>query len=234
MSYCVNCGVELDKTCSVCPLCHTKVINPNEPVDTVSPKPYPSNKGSVEQGIRREFVILMTICLATTAIVCGLLNLAVLNRSHWSLYVIGICIVLWIFFLPVFFPGKLNPHLSLLLDGMITAIYFAAISWLHPGRGWYYAIALPLTFLGTVMVQFFVFCLQHPRRSILSQAVVFVAETGILTISIELLYRHYMEVSMVPTWSAIVLTCCTIIDAALITILLRSRLREEIRRRMHI
>ena len=41
MSYCVNCGVELDKTCSVCPLCNTKVINPNQPVDTVSPKPYP-------------------------------------------------------------------------------------------------------------------------------------------------------------------------------------------------
>ena len=37
MSYCVNCGVELDKTCSVCPLCNTKVINPNQPVDTVSP-----------------------------------------------------------------------------------------------------------------------------------------------------------------------------------------------------
>ena len=39
MSYCVNCGVELDKTCSVCPLCNTKVINPNQPVNTVSPKP---------------------------------------------------------------------------------------------------------------------------------------------------------------------------------------------------
>lgn len=45
MSYCVNCGVELDKTCSVCPLCNTKVINPNQPVDTVSPKPYPVDKG---------------------------------------------------------------------------------------------------------------------------------------------------------------------------------------------
>ncbi len=28
MSYCVNCGVELDKTCAVCPLCNTKVCNP--------------------------------------------------------------------------------------------------------------------------------------------------------------------------------------------------------------
>ena len=28
MSYCVNCGVELDATASFCPLCHTPVLNP--------------------------------------------------------------------------------------------------------------------------------------------------------------------------------------------------------------
>lgn len=28
MSYCVNCGVELDASASECPLCNTPVINP--------------------------------------------------------------------------------------------------------------------------------------------------------------------------------------------------------------
>ena len=106
MSYCVNCGVELDKTCSVCPLCNTKVINPNQPVDTVSPKPYPVDKGYVDSGIRKETAILMAVCLATTAVVCGLLNLFFITFSHWSFYVIGTCIVLWIFCLPIFFPTK--------------------------------------------------------------------------------------------------------------------------------
>ena len=106
MSYCVNCGVELDKTCSVCPLCNTKVINPNQPVDTVSPKPYPVDKGYVDSGIRKETAILMAVCLATTAVVCGLLNLLFITFSHWSFYVIGTCIVLWIFCLPIFFPTK--------------------------------------------------------------------------------------------------------------------------------
>ena len=55
MSYCVNCGVELDKTCSVCPLCNTKVINPNQPVDTVSPKPYPVDKGYVDSARKPPF-----------------------------------------------------------------------------------------------------------------------------------------------------------------------------------
>lgn len=28
MSYCVNCGVELDASAKICPLCNTPVINP--------------------------------------------------------------------------------------------------------------------------------------------------------------------------------------------------------------
>lgn len=134
MSYCVNCGVELDKTCSVCPLCNTRVINPNQPVDTVSPKPYPVNKGYVDSGIRKETAILMAVCLATTAVVCGLLNLLFITFSHWSFYVIGICIVLWIFCLPVFFPTKTIFRITLLLDGLGIAMYFGIIAWLHPGQ----------------------------------------------------------------------------------------------------
>ena len=30
MSYCVNCGVELDHTLKSCPLCETPVINPRD------------------------------------------------------------------------------------------------------------------------------------------------------------------------------------------------------------
>ena len=30
MSYCVNCGVELDASAKECPLCNTPVLNPRE------------------------------------------------------------------------------------------------------------------------------------------------------------------------------------------------------------
>ena len=121
MSYCVNCGVELDKTCEVCPLCNTKVVNPKQPPDTTAPKPFPSLEGHAEPVDRADITILMTVMLATTAVVCGLLNLFFFQYGSWSLYVIGICVVLWIFFLPLFFSAKLNPYVSLLLDGMSIA-----------------------------------------------------------------------------------------------------------------
>lgn len=234
MSYCVNCGVELDRTCSVCPLCNTKVINPNEPVDTVSAKPYPSRTGQIDPVKRGEAAILMGVILATTAIVCGLLNLLLFNGSSWSLYIIGICIVLWIFLLPVLFPSKLPIYIILLLDGIIIDMYFGIIAWLHPGNGWYYAITLPLILFITALVEVYAFFLRHPRSSILSNAVIFVAEVGLLTTTIELLVRHYLDNALKLSWSAVVLTCCIIIDATLITILRRTHLREEVRRRMHI
>ena len=45
MSYCVNCGVELDITATACPLCNTKIYNPNQPVATDVAPPYATKKG---------------------------------------------------------------------------------------------------------------------------------------------------------------------------------------------
>ena len=223
MSYCVNCGVELDKTCKVCPLCNTKVINPKQPPDTAAPKPFPSLEGHAEQVPRRDITILMTVILATTAVVCGLLNLFFFQFGSWSLYVIGICVVLWIFFLPLFFSAKLNPYVSLFLDGLSIAMYFGIIACLHPGRGWYVQLAVPIIGIITVLFLIFAFCLRYRHRSILSLAAV-----------IELLIQHYYQEPLALSWSAVVLTCSVIIDGALITILRRSGLRNEVRKRMHI
>lgn len=234
MSYCVNCGVELDKTCSVCPLCHTRVINPQQPVDTTSPKPFPSRKGTTDPVRRTDVAIFATVVLGVTAIVCGLLNFFAFRDTHWSLYVIGICCILWIFLIPLFFPGKLNRLVSLALDGVSIILYLGIISFLHPGDGWFLKIALPLTLVIMGMVILYVYALHRPHHSILSMAAIFVGEISVLTVIIELLIHHYLKQPLVLTWGAITLICGVVIDAALITILRKSRLREEVRRRMHI
>ena len=66
MSYCVNCGVELDATATACPLCNTKIYNPNQPVATDIPTPYATVKGHTEPVKQTyEFAILMTIIFLT-------------------------------------------------------------------------------------------------------------------------------------------------------------------------
>lgn len=233
MSYCVNCGVELDKTCSVCPLCNTKVCNPNQPVDRISPTPFPTRKGYALPAQRSDVTILLSVVLAVTGIVCGLLNLFVFYQSAWSLYVIGGCILLWVFCLPVFFV-RLNVYISILLDGLGIAMYFGIISWLHPGSGWFVLLALPAVAAATGLVLVFAVCIRRIHTSILSRSALVIGETALFTVALELLIDRFRQTPPGITWSAIVLTCGVIIDAALITIIRRSRLREEVRRRMHI
>lgn len=233
MSYCVNCGVELDKTCSVCPLCNTKVINPNQEVDRISPPPFPTRKGYAAPVQRSDVTMLLSIVLAVTAVVCGLLNFFVFQHNAWSVYVIGGCALVWIFCLPVFFC-KMDSYLSILLDGIGIGMYFGIIGWLHPGSGWYQKLALPMIGIATGLILLFAVCVRKVRTSILSRSALVLAETGVFTVSVELLIDGFRKTTPGLTWSAIVLTCCVVIDAALITIIRRSRLREEVRKRMHI
>ena len=144
MSYCVNCGVELDKTCAVCPLCNTEVINPNCEVDRVSPKPYPIEKGKVEHVASHEAFGVFTIVLAVTSSVCAILNSFVFQDSRWASYVVGLCAMLWIFTLPGFFPKARNVFINYVIDVAAVILYLGWISHLHPGKGWYLNIAVPL------------------------------------------------------------------------------------------
>ena len=130
MSYCVNCGVELEASLRECPLCHTPVVNPKEAGKTVPPSPYPTDRGQVEEVKRKDLGILLSVVLSATAVTCLLLNLLVFNRSLWSLLVIGICICLFVFTFPMVYYRKMPPSLSLLADGAAVAVYLYMIAYL--------------------------------------------------------------------------------------------------------
>ena len=61
MSYCVNCGVELDASATKCPLCDTPVYNPKAPEPATQPSPFPKEKGQVEVVKRKDLGVLLTV-----------------------------------------------------------------------------------------------------------------------------------------------------------------------------
>lgn len=93
MSYCVNCGVELDASATKCPLCDTPVYNPKAPEPEKQPSPFPKEKGQVEVVKRKDLGVLLTVIVLATAVTCGLLNAFVFRSSLWSLAVIGVVLV---------------------------------------------------------------------------------------------------------------------------------------------
>ena len=116
MSYCVHCGVELDATASFCPLCHTPVVDPGQPVDTASPQPFPTQRGEVAPASKLEVALLITAMLASVAVCCGVLNLFLQAGRAWSLYVIGAAAMLWLWLVPPLLARGMHLLLRLAVD----------------------------------------------------------------------------------------------------------------------
>ena len=147
MSYCVNCGVELDPTASFCPLCRTPVVNPRQPVDTGSPPPFPTERREVPPASKAELAILVSSMLASVAVCCGLLNLVLRSGHIWSLYVIGAAAMLWVWLVPPLLLRTMHLYLRLSADVLAVALYVFLISVDLDGSAWYWHLALPIILL---------------------------------------------------------------------------------------
>lgn len=234
MSYCVHCGVELHETSKSCPLCNTPIVNPRIPLIPDGKKPFAEKKGQVDRVRHSDMAILLSVVLGSTGLSCGILNFFIFHDSFWSFYIIGACILLWVFCIPFLIYTKLPWFLSIIFDGMALVLYCGIISFSHPGNGWFIGLAIPIIVLITGLFLIFVFLLITFRTSILSTSIYLFLEIGFLCTGIEILIHKYFEEKIYVTWSAIVFICCSIIVISLFTIIRRSRLREAVRRRMHI
>ena len=233
MSYCVNCGVELDAALKDCPLCNTPVVNPRELEKRRAASPFPEEKGQVENVKRKDLAIFLSVVLAATGITCGMLNLFVFTGSAWSLLIIGSCLMLWVFFLPVIICTKLSLYGSLLFDGIAIGVYLYLITFLTGGRDWFFELALPITVWGVLITEIFTVCVKKLPATFITVSLYVFTAIAVLCVGLEMLIDWYINRHISLVWSAVVLTVCVIIDIMLITLLSRARLRNEIRRRLH-
>ncbi len=233
MSYCVNCGVKLDDTAAFCPLCHTPVQNPRQPVDTVSPTPFPTERREVPLASKWELALLLSVMLASVALCSGLLNLF-LRASHiWSLYVIGAAVMLWIWLVPPLLYRKMALFLQILLDVAAVGIYVLLIAVDLGGWSWYLRLALPIVLLLGAAALFLGLLLRGGRRSILSSAALIIGSVGVFCMGVELFSDLFFHGVWSPGWSLIVLCSCVALTIPLIVVRRVPSLREEVRRRFH-
>ena len=233
MSYCVNCGVELDAGAGKCPLCDTPVVNPRELAKRTAAQPFPEQKGTVEPANRKDLAIFLSVFVLATAGTCGLLNILVFSKVWWSLAVIGGCVVLWVGLFPLVIYRKLSVYSSLLLDGLAVALYLYLLACMIGLYGWYYGLGLPIVVLATVVAELLAVCIRHLPRSFLSVCLYLDGAAGITCLGLELLIDRYLRGNYALGWSAVVLTVCLILGIAIGTLLSRRRLRGEVRRRLH-
>lgn len=233
MSYCVNCGVELDPAARECPLCRTPVLNPSCPVDADAPSFFPTRREEVAPVSRREAALLLTAMLLSVAICCGLLNLVFYSDVWWSFFIGGAMAMLWVWFVPPLLSRKLFIWVRLTLDVLAVGVYILLIAIALDGMDWFVGLALPIVAAGVLVIPVLYWIIRTRRCSLLVSAVLVLLALGLFAVLTEFLCDRYLKGVWLPGWSMVVLASCVGLSIPLIIVRRVPSLREEARRRFH-
>ncbi len=235
MSYCVNCGVELEKSEKVCPLCGVEVLNPRQQYDEKAIRPYPRRLDPINARINRHFTAtILSISIAFPAALCVAINLILDSQANWSIYVAGALALVWILFVPYFLFVKPTLTLLFLPDIAGLLLYLLLISRLQAGSGWYVPLAMPLVLLacGLAYINGILIEKKIFRGFVIPAAILI--SVGLLVLGIELITERYSTGVVHLDWSFFVLIPCAAIAMACLTVARRQSIREEIKKRLHL
>ena len=232
MSYCVHCGVELDRNARRCPLCGTRVLDPAELPEEDGPAFFPTRPAKVEPVSKFSMALLISSMLISVTVCCGLLNLVLKPGTPWSLYVLGAAVMLWVWSVFPLLARRSPVWLRFGLDLVMVALYVGLIAKTVEGERWYLLLAVPMMLLigATLALALWIF---RVKRSMLSTVTVILAAIGLICVEIELCCDLYFHCALDLGWSLVVFACCFGVCVPLIVIRRVPSLREEVRRRFH-
>ena len=206
MSYCVNCGVELEKGCHECPLCDTPVINPREKnVENQKPA-YPEILDIPKSVNKRYWGFVLTLIVLIPNLVLVVLDLLVID-SIMTKYIVGGFAVAWIWFIFPLLWKKQIPVISLGIDAIALLVYLNMFKIYGDENGWFNLIVLPVVIALWAICNMFIFWLKKPRtKSLIAIAVLGAA--NIMSFIIEICMNMFYNGKLNITVSLVVTACC--------------------------
>lgn len=236
MSYCVNCGVELEKSQKRCPLCGTPVINPNESTENKTVPPYPTdNVVTAVRKMRHMTALLISIILLVPLILCPLCNFIISKSITWSIYSIMSVILGWFYIVP---PILLKNNVILKcawIDYFSTGVFLYGLNTIiTPDKDWFSQIVLPLlSYLMAVILVYAVLVRSFNIKKItyVELGFVFAAVMGILT---EYVINSYGNIEESFIWSLPAAISCLGVALLLLVISKITGIRDIIKKFMHV
>ncbi len=230
MSYCVNCGVELEKGISSCPLCDTPVINPREK-QTDNKQAYPELIQIPKSVNKKYWGFVLSLVVLIPNIVLIAVN-ALFFDSGAVKYIVGGFFVAWIWFLFPLFWKKPIPVILLGIDAIALLAYLDMYKIYGDETGWFNSIVMPVVIMLWAICNVFIFWLKKPRsKSAVAIAVLIAINimTFVVEICMNMFYNNRLEISI-----SLVMTACCVSLIIFFAILSKSkRLKAWVSRKFY-
>lgn len=164
MSYCVNCGVELDDSAEKCALCQTPVVIPEIKSSENSPAPF-SDKLVIPKNIQRRFIAyVITMVMLIPNIVLFFVNVFFVRGSLWSVYVFSTSLLVWTLFVFPFYTKKIRPYLMWAADTLVTAAYVYVFFIMRSEQPWMLKTTFAVIFLISLSALIFIVWMRKKKH----------------------------------------------------------------------
>ena len=216
MSYCVNCGVELDDSAKKCVLCGTQVINPAK-ADTkeVPAAPFSEDVYLPKTVKARFFAGLISLIMLVPNMACLLVNALILKDSFWSAHIVSLSLLVWVIFILPLFKKDHKTYFMWAFDSVAVGAYtFFLMNNLNLLK-WYPTCALPIIVLISAMVLFYIIWVRKKKRSGILKALAICAEVALAFLFSGVLLSVCADLKYVAEIGIIVFSCIVAVVAFL-------------------
>lgn len=206
MSYCVNCGVELEKACKACPLCDTPVINPKEKAEPSEMPAYPDMLLIPKSTNKLYLAFVLSLIILIPTLVSTIIN-AMLFDNHVIKYVVGGAALVWVWFLLPLMWKKPIPAALVTIDAVALLLYFQLFKIGGHDTGWVDSFIVPVVIALWIIINAFLLWLRKKRsKSAISVAVL--AAINVLTFICELRASAFFMGKLQFVVSLVMTACC--------------------------
>ena len=228
MSYCVNCGVKLKKSEKVCPLCNTKVINPNIINDDY--KPGYSSLVEEYNKINVKFLCkLITDILLVVASVTVLCDFIISKNLTWSIYVVASILYLDSKLTFVLFKKKFIP---LLIELLSTEGLLFIIAYLNNGLHWFLYLVCPFIFIIWLYIILCIFIFSKKKFNFLRRFSLAFASISVVLLVIEGCIDLFKDEKIIFNWSIYAVLPIAIVSILIFIFSYNKKLIDEIKQRI--
>lgn len=235
MSYCVNCGVELDDSAKKCALCSTPVVNPNAliaPDDAVDPFPV---RMVIPAGVRRRYAaFIASMVFLIPNIVCLVINLIFNFDYLWATYLNATSAIIWLLFVFPFLLKKPKSYYIIPIDAVGVILYTAVFYSVQHGEGWLFNLAIPLILVVSAFAFSAVEWIKHKGLDWPLLVVSILLQLSVTSFGVELIFRHYYSIRMLPVVSIVISACCLALAVFFVSVKKNKRLRAWLSRKFFV
>lgn len=232
MSYCVNCGVELEKGCPACPLCDTPVINPREKKTEDTAPPFSEILDIPKSLSKKYWAFVLSLIILIPNLVLIVLDILVFS-SGIAKFIAGGFAVAWVWFIFPLLWKKNIPVVMLGIDAITLLVYLNMFRYYGVENGWFTSIVLPVVIALWAICNLFIFWLKKPR----SKSMIAVAVLGainvmsfVVEICMNMFYNNKLQIVV-----SLVMTACCVSLMIFFTVMAKSRrLKAWVRRKFFV